>query len=655
MIELRTLGTLALRNAGGEDLFSVLAQPKRVALLAYLALARPHGFQRRDSLLALLWPEQDEQHARWALNQSLRHLRQALGKEALPSRGDGEVGIEPRALWCDAVQFEAAIEADDPGRALELYRGDLLDGFHVSGCGEFERWLEVERVWLRRRAARAAAALARREGARGEPVAAGHWARRALALAPDDEGEVRGLIELLGRVGDRAGAVQAYEEFARRLRDEYQVEPAPETVATITKLRRRQPEPSAPISDGPGSDPGEGVPAASLPVPTRPATRLRRRHLLVATGLTVLLALGGTIRALRPPAEQLGAPAAAPTTIAVLPFTYRGSPEFAYLSEGMVDLLSANLNGAGEIRTVDPYAVLARIRQNGRVPLDRRDARRLAGRLGAGAYIQGNVVEAGGRLRISASLRSDEPGTERPQAMVGGPSDLLFQLVDELTAQLIAHRSDGPTARLSRLAALTTDSLAALKAYLEGERLFRAGQLDSSLEAVGRAIRIDSGFALAHYRMATVEMGRHAGAAAEGAVDRALRHSHRLGDNDRRFIQAFAATLHGRLLEAERLYREILSRDPDHLEATLQLAELVFHRDRDRGRYSWLDAREGFERVLAIDPDHDGSLFHLTHIAARERRLEELDSLSVRLLRRVQSWPGSSTASAPWPPVTRRK
>jgi serine/threonine-protein kinase len=207
MIELRALGTLALRDATGEDLHSVLAQPKRVALLTYLAVARPRGFHRRDTLLALLWPEQDDQHARWALNQALRHLRFALGKEALPSPGDGEVGIAPEHLRCDATEFEAAIVAGSPADALGLYRGDLLAGFHVSGCSEFERWLEEERVWLRCRAARAAAALAHQEEARGEPVAAGHWARRALALAPDDEGEARNLMELLGRLGDRAGAV----------------------------------------------------------------------------------------------------------------------------------------------------------------------------------------------------------------------------------------------------------------------------------------------------------------------------------------------------------------------------------------------------------------------------------------------------------------
>jgi DNA-binding SARP family transcriptional activator len=162
MIEFRALGTVVLRTPEGEDIRPVLAQPKRVALLAYLAAARPHGFHRRDRLLALFWPEQDERHARWALNQALQHLRGSLGKQVVVSRGDGEVGVDPAQLACDVAQFETALDAGENDQALELYRGDLLDGFHLSGAGEFERWLEEERGRLRQRAARAASVLAQR-------------------------------------------------------------------------------------------------------------------------------------------------------------------------------------------------------------------------------------------------------------------------------------------------------------------------------------------------------------------------------------------------------------------------------------------------------------------------------------------------------------
>jgi tetratricopeptide (TPR) repeat protein/TolB-like protein len=389
-----------------------------------------------------------------------------------------------------------------------------------------------------------------------------------------------------------------------------------------------------PPSDAANVAPETAVVAAARLAPTR-----RRRPILLAVGALLLMALGTLLWGTRPRSPAPSRSAASRTTIAVLPFTYRGSQEFAYLGEGMMDLLSANLNGAGEIRTVDPDAVLALFRQAGRARLEPEQARDLAARLGAGSYVLGNVVETGGHLRISALLHSGDPKEGRGQALVDGGSRRLFQLVDGLTAQLIAQQSGGPVGALSRLAALTTDSLAALKAYLEGERHFRAWRDDSAVQALERAIRIDSTFALAYYRMATEVRWTRGRTRAVEAVDRALRHGHRLSDRDRRLIEAYAAFLHGRTAEAERLYREIVSRHPDDLEATLQLAELISAWGSVLG-HSWLDAREWFERVRSIDPSNLSAIDHLSNIAARERRLEELDSLTDRLLQ-VSSPPRS--------------
>src|SRR5215211_1236237 len=110
MIELRTLGTLELTSADGTPLGAVLAQPRRSALLCYLALAAPRGFQRRDTLYALFWPEHDTEGARHALRQSLYFLRHALGATAIISRGDEELAVAPDQLRCDAVEFERAID-----------------------------------------------------------------------------------------------------------------------------------------------------------------------------------------------------------------------------------------------------------------------------------------------------------------------------------------------------------------------------------------------------------------------------------------------------------------------------------------------------------------------------------------------------------------
>src|SRR2546423_7778382 len=64
MYQLRTLGQLDLSDSDGQPVRAILVQPKRFALLAYLAVASPRGFQRRDLLLALFWPELPDARAR---------------------------------------------------------------------------------------------------------------------------------------------------------------------------------------------------------------------------------------------------------------------------------------------------------------------------------------------------------------------------------------------------------------------------------------------------------------------------------------------------------------------------------------------------------------------------------------------------------------
>src|SRR2546422_8433970 len=136
MVEFRLLGTLSLTTADGREVGSLLSQPRRLALLAYLAAATPRGPHRRDTLLALFWPEFDQEHARAALRQSLHVLRSALGADAMVSRGDEEIGLDFERIWCDVAAFAGAIVGGELGQALDLYRGNLLEGFFISDAPE---------------------------------------------------------------------------------------------------------------------------------------------------------------------------------------------------------------------------------------------------------------------------------------------------------------------------------------------------------------------------------------------------------------------------------------------------------------------------------------------------------------------------------------
>ena len=238
MVRLRVLGTIELQDADGREVGAVLAQPKRLAFLVYLALGAP-GYHRRDTLRALFWPDVDDTRARDALNSAVRFLRRALGAATIVSRGVEELAIDPTRLWCDAMAFRDHASAGRFGEALDLYRGDLLAGFFSEGGGGFEEWLERERARLRSSAAKAARALAEARESESNFTTAVAIARRAVDLSDLDERVVRELLELLDRLGDRAGAIHAYDEFARRLARELDAEPAAETKALVDRIRQR--------------------------------------------------------------------------------------------------------------------------------------------------------------------------------------------------------------------------------------------------------------------------------------------------------------------------------------------------------------------------------------------------------------------------------
>ena len=239
VLELCLFGGIELRGAAPGVADALLAQSKPVALLAYLALSPDGRFQRRDRLVGLLWPELDQSHARAALRKALHDVRAALGAHFVVGRGDDEIAIAPGALRCDAVQFAAAIENRYLARAVELYHGELMPGFFLAGCVEFERWLEDERTTARERAAAASWALAVSFEGEQQLTDAGVWARRAARHAWTDERVLRRAMTMLERLGDRAGAVKLYEGFATRLRADLEVEPSAETKALVESIRAR--------------------------------------------------------------------------------------------------------------------------------------------------------------------------------------------------------------------------------------------------------------------------------------------------------------------------------------------------------------------------------------------------------------------------------
>lgn len=218
-----------------------MTQSKVVALLACLELAPPGAFTRRDRIVGMLWPELDQAHARAALRKAVHLARSVLGEDTIENRGDEELALKADSLWSDVSAMRVAIERGQLALAVDLYRGDLMPGFHLPECHDFDAWLEGERSALLEEAVAACWALAKHLEAGSNLTDASRLAKKAARLDRTNERALRRSLQMLDRVGDRAGALNLYEEFVKRLRKELDADPSVETRRMGDALRTGQP------------------------------------------------------------------------------------------------------------------------------------------------------------------------------------------------------------------------------------------------------------------------------------------------------------------------------------------------------------------------------------------------------------------------------
>lgn len=468
MIRLHLLGTLDLTGPAGCDPQPVLRGAKRLGMLAYLALARPRGFHRRDILLALFWPELDTERGRANLRSTIYLLRQCLGAEAIPGRGAEEVGVDGGQLWCDAVAFEQALDDGRTDEALALYRGDLLPGFHIPGVPEWERWLEGERVRLRTRAVAAAAALADSAAERGDHPAAIHWSRRLVAIAPHDEAAVRRLMTRLDAAGERSAAMDAFHQLERGLDTELGIAPGAETRALAEQIRDRP----APAPPRPAPRPVTPAPApAEEAAPAAPRPRGRRAGILI--GALVLVGVAASV------VGSWSAPR--PQTVAVGEIRMEGDSA-AILAE----LLSTSIARVPGLQVLSAERMVELAGEGG--------ARGAARRGGAGEVMEGRVSRRpGGAVRLDLRRYNLASGAVRGAFTVEG-ADLL-EAMDLAAERLAADLGYHPPA--GRFAVAGSGSLVAHGIYSQGLRAFYAGDRRAAERLFLAALEEDTSFAMA--------------------------------------------------------------------------------------------------------------------------------------------------------------
>ncbi len=666
MNTLRLLGRIDLGAHAGANGDGAVRGAKRLALLTYLATAGRGGFRARDQVLALLWPEAPDRKARSALRSVLHSLRATL-PEAIVNRGRREIGLDPDVLDTDVGLFLALLASGDSAHAVEVYGGELAPGLHVDEAGPFMEWLDRERAALRRTAAdaaRAAANLAADEDRIHDAVA---LARRAVDIEPFDEPALRLLLCLLRDAGDEAGAHEAFSRYSERLAVEFGAVPAPETAAVMDVPRapvhraeapRVVPVgPVGPVDPHPASAPGHAAPVEAHAIPAggrsplesapsvshhgvggapAPTTPTRSRVdgvsalVAAAAAIVILIVVGrGGVGGAVP--GGAATPDSAGPVVAYFPFTVIGGEDLSYLGEGLPRLLANRLDIPDVIRSVDPRSSEASARRTPGLLGDARLAATAAGDLGASAWVVGSIVEAGGRLRMSAELR--RPG-QRPRSFAVDAEDEagLFSAVDRLAAQLLGAASP-PSGELGQAAAGTTTELGALRAYLAGEAAFQDGRFSEAEDAFRQAVAADTAFALAYYGLARAAEWTVRDSLVRVGTAGATARSAALPERIRLLLDAKARFWDNDVREAARLYRLILARYPQDVEATYELADLTFH-------YGQVDgipvdsAADGFRRVLALDERHRAARLHLVRILSVQGRLDEARAVSAPLVDR---------------------
>jgi len=207
---------------------------KHVALLTYLALS-PNGTRSRSHLVGLLWPESLQDKARRSLNEAIRRLRSALGTERLLTRGDA-LQLNASELEVDIQHFET-LRVEGQLRALELLRGEFLEGFHVDDAPVFEDWMGAQRAQIREAATGLLVARAEEQLAVNRYVEARALARRALALDPFSE-PARALgMRSAALEGDSIGALALYHDIAERVAREIGETPSAALSALAARIR----------------------------------------------------------------------------------------------------------------------------------------------------------------------------------------------------------------------------------------------------------------------------------------------------------------------------------------------------------------------------------------------------------------------------------
>ncbi len=507
---LQLLGGVSARLESGASI--AFPTKKTKALMSYLAVP-PGKSHSRGKLSALLWEDSGEEQARANLRQTLTYLRKALSgleHEAVATDGDA-VALDPAALEIDVVDFERLAQEATPAaleRAGELYQGEFLEGFDLRGEA-FEAWQRAERQRLHEVAVEVLSSLLTHYVAVGRSDDAVQAAIRLLAIDPLREDAHRALIRLRLHQGQRALALQQYQDCCDLLRRELGTDPDPETERLHRRIREGLSE-EAPRDATPARESSTQAPGAAEPLPLGTAAPgrigFRKTRLpLISAAAAALLIFGATVFWMSGTSSEseketmistgLYPPLPEGPSIAVLAFrNLSADPDQEYFADGLSEDLITDLS---KLRALFVIA-----RESSFAYKDKAvDVRQIGRELGVGHILEGSVRKVDGQVRITAQLVDASSGNHLWAQRYDRPLTDVFAVQDEIRNEIVASLDvalvEGEQARHWRKG---TTNLEAYELFLRSHEVklrFTEATTHRAIELLQQVIELDPAFAKA--------------------------------------------------------------------------------------------------------------------------------------------------------------
>src|SRR6478672_2720179 len=326
-------------------------------------------------------------------------------------------------------------------------------------------------------------------------------------------------------------------------------------------------------------------------------------------------------------------------TYIVLPFTnVTRAPDADWLSDAAVNMLSMDLARWQDIKVIDDRRVadyLSEVPRPAGSRLSMNDAQGVARSAGAGRIIMGDILKVGSRTTITATLVNARDGTTiRSARGETSIADSVMSVFGKISREILALTSTGANAGTAG-----ASSVGAYKEYVAGNQALNRFDAQEAKRRYEAALKLDSNFALAHYKWAVA-----AGYDQKTAADRAakldysnLNNLARLMEDPDRIAHAKAAArLSANLPARERSliaglvamvghdyqracesYGSLVRADSSDVEALYGYGACLSGDDmvepavpgdttKMRFRTSWNRALEAFRQAASVDPN-----FHL--------------------------------------------